>query len=384
MRSIRLVPELRAVHLTRYRETTPALLLYFTENYDLAGEDVPPEIRKVALRDLPGLFWRSECTFLEAPEPLWMRFLPRGAAIVALFKATGLLRGRRRRVGTYAMENNDLPTLIGGRRSVPALAVRLFSTALGLYMRLMIDRIVFASEGSRAVYTSIPGVDAIESTTIEELPTAVESDDADVLALSACFVGVLETRKGILALMEAWERVEQQLPTAHLDVVGPGEHADAVREWVDRAPATRRLLGQLPRHEVLSLLARTQVLAAPSLPDGRWREQIGLPIKEALSNGLTVVTTHQTGLAGWLRGHGHRVVELEGEGSLAGRLSGALIDALTGPLERPLVRASLPAVEGRYASDSWLHRERVATSAPASVADPSPPAAVSPPNAARG
>lgn len=356
-RSIRLVPELRAVHLERYERTTPALMLYFDENYDLAGVPVPTEIQKVSLRSLAAVFWSSKAEVLEMPEPLWVRFLPTGAAIAVLFKLTGVVRGRRRLIGTYAMENNTLPRLIGGRRHVPKPIVQVFAVGLGLYMRILVDRLAFASSGAERLYTALPFVSAIDHRTVEELPSALAVDDDSVVAGSALFVGVLEPRKGVRELIAAWEQVEKTNDRAMLSIVGPGPLSEEVENWVAQRPRSRCYLGHRPRTEVLDLLRRAELLIAPSIPYGRWREQIGLPIKEALSIGVTVVTSRQTGLVDWLERHGHPIVDLTSTSAGVGALASAVSGALTAPLDRESVRASLPAVEGRIDSDAWLHRE---------------------------
>lgn len=353
--SIRLVPELRAVHVERYYETTPALMLYFTRNYDLHGFDVPAEIRQVTLGQALRIFWMSKATILEMPEPLWVRFLPKGVAIAAGFKLTGLLRGHRRLVATYAMENNSLACLIGGRHRVPVVIVRLFALSLGIYMRLFIDRIGFASRGSEMLYRSLPFVKAIPFRVIEELPSALPSAETSVKREGAIFVGILEARKGVVELLEAWRLVERERPDAVLTIVGPGSLEPLVTKWASESPGSRQYLGQLQRTSILELLLDNRVLVAPSLPSGRWREQIGLPIKEALSRGLTVVTSRQTGLADWLAAHGHHVVEIRNGVLPVAALASATAQALAHPLDRRVVREELPTVQGRYASDAWLH-----------------------------
>ncbi|WP_230671377.1 glycosyltransferase family 4 protein [Rathayibacter sp. Leaf248] len=332
-------------------------MVYFTENYDLDRENVPDEIQKISLRDVWSLFWRSTSTVLEMPEPLWMRFLPKGAVIAAAFRLTGHLRRRPRTIVTYAMENNDLPTLIGGVRPVPRWVARLFGGALGLYMTVMIDRIAFASEGSRSVYHSIPLVGSIENVTVQELPSASAAIDTTAESGAAVFIGVLETRKGIEVLLDAWELVESASDGARLTIIGPGPLSSRVGAWADESPSTRLYEGRLPRTAVLDRLRDASVLVAPSLPHGRWREQIGLPIKEALAQGLTIVTTRQTGLADWLAQHGHHVVEVEvDESALVTGLAASILEALRTPLSRSQVRSSLPARQGRYVADEWLHR----------------------------
>ncbi|BDZ48182.1 hypothetical protein GCM10025867_04230 [Frondihabitans sucicola] len=75
-RSIRLLPELRAVHLERLPVTAPADVLFFQTKYDLGDAPLPAGVRRVTLAGAVRAFWRSPAERLEMPEPLWMRFLP--------------------------------------------------------------------------------------------------------------------------------------------------------------------------------------------------------------------------------------------------------------------------------------------------------------------
>ena len=352
LESIRLIPELRSVHIKRYFETTPAHMLYFTEKYDLVGVTIPPQFHKVDLRSALRLLRGSRATVLEMPEPLWVRFLPLGVAIALTWKLSGLITGRRRILVTYAMENSELENLIGGGRPVPRAAVRMFSLGLGLYITTLLDKIAFATEGSRRLYLSIPFVRSVEHRLFEELPSDASLQTTTPDPSHCIFVGVLEERKGVQQLLDAWVEVERLHPEATLTIVGPGPLAARVESWAAHNPTRRSYLGQLPRDEVQAEIARASVLVAPSMPDGRWREQVGLPIKEGLSHGATIVTTDQTGLAPWLANNGHTVVPASKVGEL---LPDAIVAALASPLARQDVLATLPTIEGRYQSDSWMH-----------------------------
>jgi glycosyltransferase involved in cell wall biosynthesis len=352
--SIRLIPELRSVHVERFFETTPALMVYFSENYDLSGITVPRQFRKVRLSQAVRLVFSASESVLEMPEPLWMRFLPRGIVLAAAWRIGGVLRRRTRILATYAMENNDLQRLIGGTKWVPKPAARAFAFAVGLFMRLFFHRLAFASEGSRDLYNTLPFVAKIPQRLFEELPSPELSGSfpSDSHTPSAVFVGVLEERKGVRQLMRAWEKVEGLSAKATLSIIGPGPLDDEVRTWVALNEDRRAYLGQLPRSEVLRSIGSSTVLVAPSMPSGRWREQVGLPIKEALARGLTVITTDQTGLAGWLERHGHRIVPVV---AIDEQLAPTIVDALEDPLDRKVVQSALPKTQGRYQADTWMH-----------------------------
>jgi len=363
--SMRIVPELRAAHMERHRLGTPAELLYLDTNYDLAGTPLAAGVQRFTMVGALRRFLRTGATTLEVPEPYWIRFWPKHVALVLGFTAAGVLRRRRHRVVTYAMENNDLATLVGGRRRVPGWVVRAVALLIGGVARLTLDRICFASDAARIAYARLPFLSGVEQRTTLELPRA---HDAPVRGepLSCVFLGVLEPRKGLRGLTAAWSTVEAALPGARLSIVGPGPLQAELEAWAALRPDSRRVLGRLPHGEAGTVLASGAVLVAPSVPDGRWIEQIGLPIKEALAAGLTVVTTDQTGLAPWLDAHGHEVVDADPSG-LPERLATALVRALRDPLDRDAVRAALPTRDGRLVADAWLHEPASGSSSDSGV-----------------
>ncbi|MFS0729011.1 glycosyltransferase [Curtobacterium sp. 1P10AnD] len=348
--SIRVVPELRAAHIERHRTGTAAELLYLDTNYDLAGTELAEGIRRTTLVGALGRFLSTGASTLEVPEPLWVRFWPKHVLLAVGFRLAGAIRGRRHSVVTYAMENNEVRTLVGGRHAVPAWVVSAIALLVGGVARLTIDRIWFATPAARAAYAQLPFIDSVEHSVGLELPAAAAGVDPAVPG--ACvFVGVLEVRKGVDVLTAAWEIVEERRTDAFLTLIGPGPERDRLQRWAAERPRSRRVLGQLPHRATNEELARASVLVAPSVPDGRWREQVGLPVKEALAAGLTVVTTDQTGLAPWLAEHGHGVVP-PGDPL---RLADALLAALAAPLPRDAVRGALPERDGRIVADAWLH-----------------------------
>lgn len=353
--SIRVRPELRAAQVERAAFMTPALTLYFGEKYDLGETRLSSGFVKVNFLQALKILTKTTGRVLEVPEPLWLRFLPKTAVLAVVWKASGIALRQRREVVTYSIENNDLANLISPRRRPSRLIVKLAGWWLGTLLRLTIDRIAFGSSASERLYQSLPGVKSITSKRIEELPTVNVAQGLSSPTASTSrvmFLGELDHRKGIEYVMSAWSAVEEAKPDAHITVVGSGRLASVVEAWCLAQPSSRTFAGFVQHDQVPVLLSSAEVLVAPSLREGRWREQIGLPIVEALSVGLTVVTTDETGLAQWLRNHGHLVIS---EKDVDSQLAGALLTALDNPLKRSEVLGSLPHVAGRIAADAWLH-----------------------------
>lgn len=364
MQFLRVLPELRASQVEDYNLAgITGRVLYFSKHYDLDGSDIPPNFRAVSLlRALaevaqPGRF------ALELPEPLWARLLFRNLCLLFVWRASGLLYFRRRQARFYAIENNDPFTALFGEHRVPRMLRTVLRWALGLVISWGFEKIAFGSEASRSSYHSLPFVASIPSAVFFELPiarpigsgTGVVDNAAVPLQhrLTAIFIGQLEVRKGIDELMLAWQHVEKMLPNAKLRIVGTGSKTTEITRWAEASPGSRSCEGRATYAAVPGLLATSAVLVAPSIPHGRWREQIGLAIVEGLSVGLTVVTTADTGLAPWLSANGHRVIET---GEVASMLSVQIADALLNPIPRAEVLASLPAERGRIAAAHWLAR----------------------------
>jgi hypothetical protein len=352
--SIRVFAELRSDHVRLYPHLTPAECLFFDVNFDLVDIDVPDDFRRVSLLQAMVRIAASRARVLELPEPLWARFLPRAVCLALVWTLSGLVRGRWRRARTYAKENNAPLTALFGDRALPGPVAAVLRFLLGGLVCAMYERIGFASEGAAAAYLSLPFVGRIEQRVALELPVrpaAVEGTSGT--AGSAVFVGQFEPRKGLRILLPAWELIEPVRDGAHLHIVGSGLLEPEIDRWARERPRSRTFHGHRSRQEVLRLLPGFSVLVAPSIRTGRWREQIGLPITESLSSGLTVVTTDETALAPWLSSHGHHVVEAP---PTPESLAKALLAALDDPLPRAEVVDSLPRHLPRTESDRWLHR----------------------------
>ena len=95
------------------------------------------------------------------------------------------------------------------------------------------------------------------------------------------YVGRLSPEKGIDTLLDAWSRLDQQIP---LHIVGDGPMADRVAEAAQNNP-TIRWLGGIPHDEVLDIVGDARFLVFPS----KWHETFGLTVIEAFAKGTPVV-----------------------------------------------------------------------------------------------
>ncbi|MBT2568955.1 glycosyltransferase family 4 protein [Arthrobacter sp. ISL-85] len=351
-RNIRIRPELRATQVQEAHEMVPAITLYFSEKYDLGNTVLDASFRKVNLLQALKFIVLSKAKILEVPEPLWVRFLPKNLVILTVWRLSRLFKDRSRLAVTYAIENNDLGRLLTPKLKLPPFALRFAGAFLGVVINTLIDRIAFGSAGSSALYNSLMRTSSVSQCLFEEIPAPSEFV-SETATPRAIFIGELDDRKGINHVMDAWPHVEETVKGATLTIIGGGPYSERVSNWCNQRPDTRIYLGFLPHQEVNQHLRECGVLVAPSRRSGRWREQIGLPIAEGLSHGLTIVTTDESGLASWLAANGHTVIK---EAQVECELADALSSALREPLTPFAVTKSLPPVPGRIQADRWLHR----------------------------
>jgi glycosyltransferase involved in cell wall biosynthesis len=187
------------------------------------------------------------------------------------------------------------------------------------------------------------------------------------------FVGRVSPEKGIHVLLEAFTKVIDRHPDAHLEIIGP--QVPAPREYIldlDRDPLVRALeplfrrgyrqmvveqlstevtervtfVKNIPADEVIERYRRAALVVFPSV----WNEPFGMPIVEAMACAIPVVTTRGGGIP--------EIVEHGKTGLLVDRgdsrgLAAAMIEILdrANAKEEMGRRGRSRAIE-RY---SWLH-----------------------------
>ena len=356
---VRVYETLRTAHLERAHDFVPASIVYLRRNYDfddslLAGLDVH---HCGSLRALAALVVRSDVREMEVNEPLMLSALKLSLTAALASRLGGLLRGRRTRVVTYALANSD-PFADATRRLRSRhrrIAFRLATRVLVL----LLDRIAYGSSSAEQQYAALArrrGA-ALEGRLIPALPTTCPTcaDPGHETASATrphqvLFLGAFDHRKGLAQLLDAWADVAARRPDLTLRVLGKGPLQGLVEDVVrDRSDVS--LAVDPSRTEIHAALQASRTLVLLSQPSSTWREQIGLPIVEGLAHGCEIVATDQTGLADWLREHGHQVLP-------ARATRHQIVEAVVTSGDRPAadVVAPLPARDGREEADAWLFR----------------------------
>lgn len=148
------------------------------------------------------------------------------------------------------------------------------------------DQIVVASTFSADSLSLAPRLKAKIHVVPYGAPPATKSSNADPVGgrLRVLFVGGLSQAKGLGYLLKAAERLGH-----HIELTLAGKRLSAAipeQAALDR----HRWIPWLPHDELLAEMSRQDVLVLPSLHEG-----FGLVILEAMSQGLTVITTAHTG-----------------------------------------------------------------------------------------
>ena len=349
---VRLYDQVRTAHLERAHALEPASIVYRRRRYDFdqrlaAGLDL---VHAGLLRGAV-LAFRGRWTELEVNEPLDLASLPRTATVLLAVRLARVAGRRPPTVVTYAIGNLDVFAV-----RAPRLRSRLrrrVELALARSVWRCIDRVAFGTSGARDVYARrfAPKEDAL---LVPALPAPCDCAPAARLADRVLFLGSLSERKGLPLVLAAWPAVRDGRPGASLLIVGTGPLEEEVRRAAAADP-TITLLVDPPRETIHRELRAARTVVLPSQPRPLWREQLGLPIVEALAHGARVVTSTETGLAEWLSDNGHAVLGPDSSpAAWASAIAGTLGTEADASADTARILATLPDEDGRLAADRAL------------------------------
>ncbi|WP_196716629.1 glycosyltransferase family 4 protein [Actinomyces trachealis] len=171
------------------------------------------------------------------------------------------------------------------------------------------------------------------------------------MPLRVCAVGRLVVKKGFADLIRATRILVDDGVPVHVDIAGEGDEYQALREQIRSLGLTEhvRLLGPITQQEVRTLLARSDVFAAPCVeaPDGNLD---GLPtvVLESMACGTPVVATAVSGLPEVVRDGETGVLLPPG---VPDELARTLRDIASGATDtRRLARAARSLIEQQFDS----------------------------------
>lgn len=347
MNLLRVWDEARTSHFEILAGMQESTLIYRAENYsfDLAVA-LEAGAKKLGRWATVKEIIRGDWDAIELNEPTMAKLWPTLALYIFAARLRPLVGRPRSRLVLYAIDNVDLAACLEARLHLPTVVTH--TIMRGLIRRF--DRIAFGTTGALEAYSKHDSslVSNPNCSIIEQLPSACGCGPVSAkVADSILFVSSLEERKGVAALMQAWDA--KQSHRAHLTIIGKGAMESVVRDWA-RSRSDVTVLVDPPRADVHAALRSHHTVVLPSQPQNCWREQVGLPIVEGLAHGCVIVTTSETGIAEWLSAHGHHVVPpLDNDNFRA-----AMMRALDDPRSPQEILSSLPARHTRGVADEWL------------------------------
>lgn len=351
---VQLYEVVRTAHLERAAELPGSVVLYRDTRYDFDRE-LAGQVRLVQAGILGAFRYglRHRVDVLEVNEPFVVGAAPRTLALLAGHRLAERW-GRRPapRVVAYAIDSLD-PASVLGALPVKARLRQWLQLALMPLVWRRLDRLAYGTGLAQRLYQERFGTARHQPAThlVEALPAPADVDRLpEQTEERVVFLGDMSERKGFFDLLNSWPAVRGVRPGATLVLVGRGAGLGAARGLADADPRVQ-LVEDPPRQRIFEELREARVLVLPSRRMPLWREQVGLPIIEGLSRGCEIVTTTETGIAGWLEEHGHQVVHPED--GVRGLTAGVLAALGSGRSKAQIV-GDLPSEDGRAMARRWL------------------------------
>jgi glycosyltransferase involved in cell wall biosynthesis len=353
----RVYTHLRTADLERFRQMTPARVLFTRTRYDFDESLVDPANPPVRLTRLGVVreLLRREHAVVEMNEPAIGDLFPFLLAQVAAIRLRGLISRRRATIAAYCIQNADPALELARRWRLPRPLARVVTTAAVRILVRSTDRLAVGTAGSFALYRSYVGDRLLRERArlIEEVPSACEClarSTEERIPTQLAFVGVFSERKGIRQAMAAWDAHRADDTEATFRIIGMGVLQSEVVAWAADRPEVSVEIDP-PRETIHRVLRQSGALILLSQPVGSFREQVGFPITEGLAHGCEIIASSETGVAGWLAEHGHSVVAPAAPASRVADEIGAAFDRAR---RRPGSLPELPALDQRIVADRWM------------------------------
>jgi phosphatidylinositol alpha-mannosyltransferase len=115
------------------------------------------------------------------------------------------------------------------------------------------------------------------------------------------YVGRLEKRKGVMCLLEAFQRLQERVPDVRLLIAGEGPDREKLQDFVDmEALDNVEFLGYISEADKIRYLQSCDVFCSPAL----YGESFGIVLVEAIACGIPTVAGANPGYQSVLTGRG--------------------------------------------------------------------------------
>ncbi|WP_293780269.1 glycosyltransferase [uncultured Aeromicrobium sp.] len=353
----------RTAHIERLAHMVPADFLYtrVRADWDEQAAAKRADLHRLSPLGVLRRVWKQKYEVVEIPEPLALKMLPQILGVALVARASGLLRPHHpTMLVTYAIENLDPVETLHAKLKLPRWLARLMLRVSVGFAVGSLTRIAYGTVAARENLHGLLGErwfacrPRLAEAVVPALPES-QYDGTEKLSKTLCFVGTFEERKGILDLLAAWEIVQQLDAYARLTILGKGPLEQEVARFAAAHPATVTYLHDPPRELIRSTLRSQVALALLSRRTAVWREQVGLPIVEALEQGCEVIASAESGIQDWLADHGHAIIDDVAD---AEKVAHTILRVLSAPRDPRVIVGDLPEADGRIAADRWMFDEQ--------------------------
>lgn len=273
------------------------------------------QARFYLLPRLPAPAWRYALFFAAAPLLALRCILRHGARILvaqspyegaaaALAKILAGILGRR--VALIVESHGDFEaSLFMQRRVFLASVYRLLMRCTARFALAQADALRAVSNSTRRQLEQWAPRQPIEQfptwTDIEAFRQAGFQRPSSGAAATILYAGALIPRKGLHFLIEAFARLQREVPNARLCIVGNAEnqeYAASLKEQALRLGLDGRVtfLDSLPQRQLAALMAQAEVFVLPSISEG-----LGRVIFEAMAAGTPAIASQVGGIPEMIR-----------------------------------------------------------------------------------
>lgn len=255
-------------------------------NLDVSNDSPRAAFDPRSLRSVAGYLRRHDVDVLHAHYPLYPHVVGRVAAKLA---------GVDRVVGTYHNQRTDFhPVMLGVEWATRPLAddlVGVSDRTAGTFETLLDG----AVPGAPSVETIPDGIDVAGFNDRVDAAARADARDrwgVDEDALVFLCVGRFAVQKNQTALVRALDEVREDLPSAHLLLVGHGPFRSRLEELAESVGQADNVTvaGPVPRDEIHHCYAAADAFALSSTSEG-----LGIALVEAMAAELPVVATEVAG-----------------------------------------------------------------------------------------
>lgn len=321
------------------------------------------DVQRVSFHKTVRLCCSADLRVIEVPEPLYIRYWPQTAALLAFARTWRRVTRRPRLLAaTYAIENLEpqsrlkLPSRLRARCLDRAISP-LLETLVRKSARRYLDAVAFGSAAAERNYLEVLGLSA-DGLAVTRFPEEFMRcrlcfDPAEPRAVAplsgrrrrVLFAGELSERKGLDLLIRAWEASSLGQQGWTLLICGEGPLEPLVREMSETDPS---LEWNTPDRAALhNLYCESRVVVLPSRRVDGWREQAGLSLLEGEAHGCALIVSSESGIADDLRLRANaRVVQ------------GGSLESLTEALRdiESLTAATPGDVDSRVRVQEWFEK----------------------------